>query len=233
VENLSTAALRALLGAASLSGNANKAEQRQASQQTFGTLAMLNPVGRIYEIAIETQDVGVALTAESQGTPLSPAGYTATGDLVVRGWDALPKLAVDTPFIEYLPFLKEFAEAVRAPDGSPRLKFRIASTLQKGATINGNDVSLWFEESEPSAGQPRLLKPAEPPMQGADVKDVQRALAAAKQPIGQDGIYGISTATAVARLQKQKGINVSGVVDAPTRQALGLRAPAPRPAGRN
>ena len=70
-------------------------------------------------------------------------------------------------------------------------------------------------------------------MQGADVKDVQRALAAAKQPIGQDGVYSISTATAVARLQKQKGINVSGVVDAPTRQALGLRAPAPRPAGRN
>ena len=134
--------------------------------------------------------------------------------------------------MEYLPFLEEFGEAVKAPDGSPRLKFHIASKPPKWAMINGNDVSLWFEESEPASGQPRLLKPAEPPMQGTDVNDVQRALAAARLAVEQDGVYRVSTATAVARLQKQKGINVSGVVDAPTRQALGLRASAPRPAGR-
>ena len=216
-----------------LTGSANEAEGQQASQETLGALAMLNPVGRIYEIAIDTQDVGGELTAESKGTPLSPTGYKANGDLVVRGWDALSKLANGTPFFEYLPFLGEFAETVKAPDGSPRLKFHIASSPQKSAAINGNDVSLWFEEDEPTPGQPRLLKPAEPPMQGADVKELQRALAAAKQPIGQDGVYSISTATAVARFQKQKGINVSGVVDAATRRALGLRVPAPRPAGRN
>jgi peptidoglycan hydrolase-like protein with peptidoglycan-binding domain len=70
-------------------------------------------------------------------------------------------------------------------------------------------------------------------MRGADVKDVQRALAAAKVTVEQDGVYRVSTATAVARFQKQKGMNVSGVVDPATRQALGLRAPAPRPGGRN
>jgi putative peptidoglycan binding protein len=233
VENLNSAALSTLLRAATLTRSGGEAEQREANQQIFGALAMLNPVWRIYEIAVDTQDVGAELTAEVKGTPLSSAGYTAAGDLVVRGWDALPRLAIGTPFVEYLPFLSEFAEAVKAPDGSPRLKFHVASTPLKLAMINGNDVSLLFDESEPASDQPRLLKPAEPPMQGADVKDVQRALAAAKVPVEQDGVYRVSTATAVARFQKQKGMNVSGVVDPVTRQALGLRAPAPRPGGRN
>ena len=150
----------------------------------------------------------------------------------MRGWDALPELAAGTPFLEYLPFLKEFSEAVKAPDGSPRLKFHLASTPQKLAAVNGNNVSLWFDESEPSPNELRLLKPAEPPMQGADVKDGQQALAAAQLPVEQDGVYRISTATAVARFQKRKGINVSGVVDVPTRRALGLPTPTAQPAGR-
>jgi Putative peptidoglycan binding domain len=211
----------------------NKGEQQQATQQMLAPLARLNPVSRIYEIAIDTQDVGAELTAEARGTLLSSTGYTADGEFVVRGWDALPNLALGTPFIEYLPFVKEFAEAFSAPDGSPRLKFHIGSAPPKWVTVNGQDVSSWFEESEPSPGQPRLLKPAEPPMQGPDVTDVQRALVAAKVPAEQDGVYRVSTATAVARFQKQKGMNVSGVVDTPTRQALGLSAPARRPAGRN
>jgi peptidoglycan hydrolase-like protein with peptidoglycan-binding domain len=76
------------------------------------------------------------------------------------------------------------------------------------------------------------LKPAEPPMQGPDVTEVQRALAAARLQVEQDGVYRLSTAMAVARFQKQKGINVSAVVDATTRLALGPRASAPLPAGR-
>jgi hypothetical protein len=150
----------------------------------------------------------------------------------VRGWDALANVAVGTPFVEYLPLIEEFAEAVKAPDGSPRLKFHLASAPPKWASVNGNDLSVWFEDSEPQSGQPRLLKPAEPPMQGGDVTDVQRALAAAQLPVEQDGVYRLSTATAVAHFQKQKGINVSGIVDAPTRLALGLPAPGSRPAGR-
>jgi peptidoglycan hydrolase-like protein with peptidoglycan-binding domain len=65
------------------------------------------------------------------------------------------------------------------------------------------------------------------------VTEVQRALFAAKLPVEQDGVYRMSTAAAVARFQKQKNINVSGVVDAATRQALGLSAAQARPAGRN
>ena len=233
VEGLKTAALRALVRATTLTAGADAAEGQQADQQMRGALAMLNPVWWIYEIGVDTQDVAAQLTAQAKGTPLSSTGYTAEGELVVRGWDALPNLALGTPFIEYLPFLKEFAEVFSAPDGSPRLKFHIGSAPPKWVTVNGHDVSSWFEESESSAGQPRLLKPAEPPMQGADVKDVQRALAAAKIAVEQDGVYRVSTATAVARFQKQKGMNVSGVVDTSTRQALGLRAPDRRPAGRN
>jgi putative peptidoglycan binding protein len=229
VENLSTIALNALLRAATLADSGGEAERQQ---KIFGALATLSPVCRIYQLAVDAEDVGAELTAEAKGSPFSPAGSTADGDLVVRGWNALPKLAVGTPFVEYLPFLEEFAEAVKAPDGSPRLKFHMASAPPKLAMINGNDVSLWFEEGEPSSGQRRQLKPAEPPMQGPDVTEVQRALAAAQLPVEQDGVYRLSTATAVARFQKQKGINVSGVVDAPTRLALGLRALAPLPAGR-
>jgi peptidoglycan hydrolase-like protein with peptidoglycan-binding domain len=70
-------------------------------------------------------------------------------------------------------------------------------------------------------------------MQGADVTDVQRALASAKMPVRQDGVYRVSTAASVARFQKQKGINVSGIVDGPTWKALGLNALVRRPAGRN
>jgi Putative peptidoglycan binding domain len=233
VESLDTAALSTLFRGTISTAGGNKGEQQQATQQMLAPLARLNPVSRIYEIAIDTQDVGAELTAEARGTLLSSTGYTADGEFVVRGWDALPNLALGTPFIEYLPFVKEFAEAFSAPDGSPRLKFHIGSAPPKWVTVNGQDVSSWFEESEPSPGQPRLLKPAEPPMQGPDVTDVQRALVAAKVPAEQDGVYRVSTATAVARFQKQKGMNVSGVVDTPTRQALGLRAPARRPAGRN
>jgi hypothetical protein len=233
VENLSTAALNTLLHAVALGGSRGGSEQQAASVQMFGALAMLNPVGRIYDIAIDTRDVGAELTAESKGTPLLATGYRADGNLVVRGWDALPDLAAGTPLLEYLPFLKELAELVKAPDGSSRLRFRLASSPKKWAMINGNDVSLWFTEGQPSPGQPRLLKPAEPPMQGADVTDVQRALASAKMPVQQDGVYRVSTAVSVARFQKQKGINVSGIVDGPTWKALGLSAPTRRPAGRN
>ena len=59
-------------------------------------------------------------------------------------------------------------------------------------------------------------------MQGNDVKSVQRALAGAKISVEQDGDYNSATAGAVARFQKQNGLNVSGVVDAATRRRLGV-----------
>jgi hypothetical protein len=229
VENLQMAVLRTLLQAASHSAG-DKAAREQAPQQAFGALANLNPTLRIHDIAIDTADVGAELTGEAKGSPLLPTGYTAKGDFVVRGFDALPGLLGPTPFGEYLPLLRELAVSEKPADGAPRAVFHLASSPEKWATVNGNDVSGWFASNEP--GEPRLIRPAEPPMEGVDVKNLQRALASAKLPVAQDGVYRAATAAAVARFQKQQGLNVSGVVDAATRQALGLKA-APRPGGRN
>jgi peptidoglycan hydrolase-like protein with peptidoglycan-binding domain len=96
--------------------------------------------------------------------------------------------------------------------------------------VNGGDVSAWFLASD-AAGQPRSLRPAEPPMSGADVAAVQHALAAAKTPVPQNGVYDGATAAAVAHFQKQSGLNVDGVVDNATRQKLGVKAEAPPPPG--
>ncbi len=231
VEDLKTEAVRALLRALGEADAAGEAEKQQAGERLLGALAGLDPTFRIYDAAIDTREIGADLTAEAKGSPLSPAGYTARGDLVVRGFDAIPGLGLDS-LAEYLPLLKELAVDDKAPDGAPRVRFRLASSPAKWATVNGNDVSLWFESAEPGPGRPRLLKPADPPLQGADVTSVQRALAAAGIAVAEDGVYRPSTAAAVARFQKQKAINVSGVVDDKTRQLLGVAEPAPPEPGK-
>jgi hypothetical protein len=211
----------------------SEADKQQAVQQALGAAAMLNPTFHIYDIAIDTDEVGVDLMAEAKGSPLAPKGYTASGDLAVRGFDAIRKLSGGIPFAEYLPVLREIGIEGTGPDGTPRLQFYLTSAPTNWITINKNDVSAWFDGTESAGGQPRLLKPSDPPMRGNDVKSVQRALADAKISVEQDGEYNSATAGAVARFQKQKGLNVSGVVDAATRRRLGEMGDAPRQGGRN
>ncbi len=230
--NLSTTGLRRLLEAASHVRGDGAAdggrERQQATQQMLGAIAMLDPVFHIHEIAVDTRDVGIALTAEARGSPLAPKGYAAGADLVVRGFDAIPRLGLDIPLAEYLPVLEELGVEAKAPDGTPRVQFHFASAPTSWITINGEDVSAWFTAGEAKPGQPRLLKPSDPPMQGTDVKAVQRALAAAGIAVDQDGVYRPATAAAVAHFQKEQGINVDGVVDIVTRQRLGLAADTPQ-----
>jgi hypothetical protein len=240
VADLSTQALANLLHALitatdqRVSGESeSEANKQQALQQALGAAAMLNPIFRIYDIAIDTEEVGVDLTAEAHGSPLAPKGYTASGDLAVRGFDAIPKLSGGIPFAEYLPVLREIGVEGTASDGTPRLQFHLTSAPTNWITINENDVSAWFDGTERTAGQPRLLRPSDPPMRGNDVKSVQRALANAKISVEQDGEYNSATAGAVARFQKQNGLNVSGVVDATTRQRLGGLGDPLRQGGRN
>ena len=173
------------------------------------------------------------LTAEARGSPLAPKGYTASGDLAVRGFDAISKLSGAIPFTEYLSVLQEIGVDGTMPDGTPRLQFHLSSAPGNWIEINGNDVSAWFTGSEAATGQPRLLRPSDPPMRGNDVKSVQRALLAAKISVAQDGEYNSATAGAVARFQKQRGLNVSGVVDAATRRQLGGLGDPLRQGGRN
>jgi hypothetical protein len=240
VADLSTRALTNLLHALitatdqRVSGESEtEANKQEALQQALGAAAMLNPTFHVYEIAIDTAEVGVDLTAEAKGSPLAPKGYTATGDVAVRGFDAIPKLSGGIPFAEYLPVLREIGIEGTAPDGTPRLRFHLTSAPTNWIAINSNDVSAWFDGTETAPGQPRLLKPSDPPMRGNDVKNVQRALAAAKISVEQDGEYNSATAGAVARFQKQNGLNVSGVVDAATRQRLGGLGDPLRQGGRN
>jgi peptidoglycan hydrolase-like protein with peptidoglycan-binding domain len=153
--------------------------------------------------------------------------------LAIRGFDAIPNLGIRLPFADYLPVLREIGIKRAASDGTERVDFNLLSVPPKWLAINGNDVATWFDGHETKPGEPRLLRPSDPAMQGNDVRSVQRALAKANIPIDQDGVYSPTTAAAVARFQKQNGLNVSGVVDNATRQRLGLPADTPRQGGRN
>src|SRR5207248_4127232 len=134
---------------------AGNADSQQATAQMIGAAAMLNPVFRIYEAGLKTKDVGIAATAEAKGSPLSPKGYSAQADVVVRGFDALPALLGDSPYAQYLPLLK----VLGAPGADSDVKFRLASAPPKWITINGNDVSGWLMGSTSEPGKPRQLRP--------------------------------------------------------------------------
>ena len=220
LEEVETAPLRTLLEAV---------KNKEAPHAMLGAAARLNPRFRIYELAVDTADVGVDATAELRGSPLAPKGYAAESEVAVRGFDALPDLIGAAPLAGFLPLLKEIGSSATAGDGTPRVKFHLASQPPKWLTVNGNDVSPWFMDGGGS-GPARALRPAEPAMTGAEVSAVQRALAAAKIEAPQNGTYDGATALAVARFQKQAGLTVNGVVDAATRQQLGVNPePAPPP----
>ena len=244
VENVSTAALHNLLELASKMRGASEADQQRLTQQMLGAAAMLNPSFRIYDIAVETPEIALDATGETKGSPLSPKGYSADADIAVRGIDQVPTLFGPTPLDAYLPVLKVIGtpSGGAAPGAPQQLKFHLASAPGKWITLNGNDISDWLAGDKTEAGQPRLLHPDMPPISGEDVRAVQRALATAKLSVPQNGSYDGPTAGAVAQYQKQNGLNVDGVVDAATRQKLGVAAqpapsapapakPGPRPGG--
>ncbi|HEY4471084.1 MAG TPA: peptidoglycan-binding domain-containing protein [Stellaceae bacterium] len=226
LENVATGPLRTILEAiAKARKEGDGADSQQGMQRMIGAAAMLNPIFRIYEAGLKTKDVGLAATAEAKGSPLSPKGYSAEADVVVRGFDALPALLGDSPYAQYLPLLKVLGTAGADSD----VKFHLASAPPKWITINGNDVSDWLIGSASEPGKPRQLRPAEPPLQGDDVRAVQRALNSAKIAAPQSGTYDGATAAAVAQFQKQNGLNVDGVVTEATRDKLGVKLPAQQP----
>ncbi|HEX6441240.1 MAG TPA: peptidoglycan-binding domain-containing protein [Stellaceae bacterium] len=234
LEDVATGPLRAVLQAAAKMREGAAEEQKQrAMQQMLAAAAKLNPTFRIYDAALDTPDTGIDANAEAKGSPLAPKGYTAAGDVTVRGFDKLPELVGDQGFARWLPLLKEIGTSA-AGEGAPRLKYHLASAPQKWLAVNGSDVTGWFADNA-GPGQPRSLRPAEPPLEGEDVRAVQQALVAAGQPAPQTGLYDGATAAAVARFQKKSGLNVDGVVDDETRQKLGVKpaanGPAPEPHG--
>lgn len=240
LEEIGTTSLRTILeSAVTLSEATNEADKPVAMGRIIGAAAVLRPLLRIYDVGFDLDDFGLDLSAEARGSVLSRS-YNAEGDLTVRGIDALHDLAGDAPLVAYLPLLKELGAPATAADGTPRTKFHLVSAPPKWLTVNGNNVSKWFAASPPAPGEPRLLRPAEPPLNGADVRAVQRALADAGIAVPQNGVYDPATAVAVTRFEKKKGLDVDGVVDAAVRDRLGIKTepsqphpgPAPEPEGR-
>jgi hypothetical protein len=227
LESVATAPLRTIIeAAAKFREGASDAETQQATQRMLGAAATLTPVFRIYQLSVATPEVGIEATAEARGSPLSPKGYTAEGDVTVRGFDALGSLLGDAPFADYLPLLK----ALGTGSGS-EVKFHLASAPQKWITLNGSDISGWLAGGDPPPGQPRDLRPAQPAPEGNDVRAVQKALAAAGMTAPQSGVYDGGTAAAVAQFQKKNGLNADGVVNAATRQKLGVKPEPAKPGG--
>lgn len=235
VEDIGTAALRSILDAAGKAREgAKKGDKEEAEQQMMAAAMTLAPVLRIHELALDTADVGVEATGEARGSPLSAKGYSAAGDVTVRGFAELGGLVGDVPLVSYLPLLQELGTPATATDGTKRIKFHLASAPQKWITLNGSDIGAWFTGDNATPGTPRELKPAEPAMEGSDVFAVQKALAAGQIDAPRSGTYDGKTAVAVARFQKANGLNVNGVVDAATRQKLGIKAaPVPDRKGAN
>ena len=228
LEDLATGPLRTMIEAGwRMQEAADPADKRQATRQLLGAAAMLTPVFRIYDLAVATRDVGITAEGEAKGSPLAPKGYTAAGEVAVRGFDRLASLIGKAPFAAYLPLLEQLGEPAKAADGTPRTEFHLASAPPKWLTINGNDVSAWFAAAEAAPGELRDLRPARPAMRGADVRAVQSALAAAGITAPQNGVYDPATAAAVARFQKANGLNVDGVVDPATRRKLGVKPMPP------
>ena len=227
IEDVDTGVLRSLIDAAAkLRGDADDADKQKARQQALGAAAKLYPTLRLYDLSLDTPDAGVAAKGEAKGSPLSPKGYDAGFDIAVRGFDALGGLIGAGAGETYLPLLKEIGAPGKADDGTPRLQFHLASTPQKPITLNGNEIIAWFGGGKSAPGMPRDLRPAEPAMHGADVAAVQAALADAHIKAPQNGSYDGATAAAVARFQKANGLDSNGVVDAVTRQKLGVKPAA-------
>lgn len=232
LEDIAIAPLRALVEASGKlrADSGGPADRQRAMQTLIGAVSKLNPRWRVYDLTVDTADVGIEAKAEAQGSPLNLAQAKAEADVAVRGFAALPEFVGHAPAAQFLPLLAEIGTPGHAPDGSPRLDFHLVSTLTKWLTINGNDVSAWFATTHAAPGEPRSLRPAVPPMAGKDVSAVQRALAAAHFNVPQTGLYDGATALAIARFQKRKGLNLDGVADSATLRKLGV---SPQPAEPN
>jgi peptidoglycan hydrolase-like protein with peptidoglycan-binding domain len=224
LDDIAGAPLRAILEAASKGTTDNPADRQAAFAQLLGAAMQLNPVLRIHDVQIDFKDVGIDGNGVIKRAPPVPVGYDAMGDVLVRGFDALPEVVTSSFGRAMLPLLKFLCVADKGADGAPVIKFHLASAIGKTLTINGNNVSAWFGGPPLPPGR-RILRLADPFMNGDDVRLVQRVVKPNQVEPFTDSVYDTATALAVARFQKQAGIDVSGVVDAATREKLGLPEP--------
>jgi hypothetical protein len=230
IENISVPILRNLAEAASHMGpEAKDEDKQQAVVQIIAGAMTLSPVLHVYTAAVEFPDVKIDATGEGKRGPPAPLGYAAAGDITVRGFDALAEVLTDKNDRQHLALLKFIGEPGTDGDGAKIMKFHLAAATGKAPTVNGSDIADWFQGGDQfgnmPAGPPRVLRLADPLEKGDDVRAVQKAVKANQVEPFTDGVYDTATALAVARFQKASGLNVSGVVDAPTAAKLGLKSP--------
>ena len=231
LEDIATSALHTLAEAGSEAKPDAPDEVRQkAIQQLMATAMSLSPVLRLREGAVDFKRVQIAATGEAKRAPPMPMGYSAIGDIAVRGFDALPDIVTSELGRAYLPLLKFIGTAEAATDGTPTVKFHLTSGFGQMVAVNGSNLVAWFNTHVASNSDPtqqRTLQLTIPPMSGDDVRTVQQALPTDKQISLTSGSYDTATALAVAQFQKASGLNVDGVVDAKTRDKLGIKPPPP------
>ena len=235
IEQIAGAPLRTILDAASKTGpGASDADKQAVLPQIIGAAMALKPLLRLYQLTLDFKEVRIDAGGEAKRAPPPPIGYAASGDITVHGFDALPGILTAKDERMYLPLVKFLGIPEDDADGAKAVKFHLTSETGKPLAVNGNDIGGWQAggRSGPTPpGWQRLLRLADPPEEGSDVRAVQNAVKANEAEPFADGVYDTATALAVARFQKQAGLNISGVVDAATRDKLGL-TPAqaqPRP----
>lgn len=104
-------------------------------------------------------------------------------------------------------------------DGGQELAGLTRRRNAERALFLGEDWKVFADFQEVTI---RLLQLKQPPMQGDDVRAIQKALAALGFSIGADGVFGTDTEKAVKEFQQKEGLAVDGIVGAGTRQKLGL-----------
>lgn len=223
VEDIALAAIRNLVTAGQAAAAASPDDQQKYLPQIIAAAMSLKPVFHLYDALASFKDVGIAASGKAERAPPLPIGYAAAGDVTVRGFDALGQILTAGIARGHLALLKFLGEPGANAAGNKIMQFHLASQLGKPITVNGNDLSEWFGGKAP-AGQPRLLRLSDPPATGDDVRAVQKVVMADGRT---DGVYDVVTALAVMRFQKAHGLNVNGVVDASTREKLGLALPPP------
>ncbi|MBV8779351.1 MAG: peptidoglycan-binding protein [Alphaproteobacteria bacterium] len=180
------------------------------------------------------KSAAIAASGEARRAPPPPLGYEASGDITVRGFDALGD--IDTAQFDrtFLPLIKFLGSPATAADGAAVLTYHLSGALGQPLKLNGSDIGGWFggTATHPPAPLARALRLEQPPLTGDDVRAVQQALKPRPGPQFADGVYDSATAVAVAAFQKQAGLNADGIVDAATRAKLGI-VPPPAPAPKN
>jgi hypothetical protein len=199
VEKLAVGALRTIAEAAAKSATEASDEDRQtASVEMLAGAMLLNPVVRVYEASAEFPDVGVTASGEVHRAPPAPIGYAATGEVAVRGFDALAGV-LTAPFArEVLPLLKFIGSAGSDAAGHPVAKFALTSTIGRPIAVNNSDLANWFGAAPPHAAPapgapPRLLRLADPPLEGDDVRAVQKAVVTQQVEPFKDAVYDTAT----------------------------------------